>query len=34
MWALIIGTAGLQSFATLATVGVGAYGVAYLSITY
>ena len=34
MWALIIGTAGLQSFATLATVGVGAYGAAYLSITY
>ena len=34
MWTLIIGTAGLQSFATLATVGVGAYGSAYLSITY
>lgn len=34
MWTLIIGTAGLQSFATLATVGVGAYGAAYLSITY
>jgi branched-chain amino acid transport system permease protein len=34
MWTLIIGTAGLQSFATLATVGVGAYGAAYISITY
>lgn len=34
MWTLIIGTAGLQSFATLATVGVGAYGAAYLSITF
>jgi branched-chain amino acid transport system permease protein len=34
MWTLIIGTAGLQSFATLATVGVGAYGGAYLAITY
>ena len=34
MWTLIIGTAGLQSFATLATVGVGAYGAAYMSITF
>jgi branched-chain amino acid transport system permease protein len=34
MWTLIIGTAGLQSFATLATVGVGAYGSAYLGITF
>jgi len=34
MWTLIIGTAGLQSFATLATVGVGSYGAGYLSITY
>lgn len=34
MWTLIIGTAGLQSFATLATVGVGAYGAGYLSVTY
>lgn len=34
MWTLIIGTAGLQSFATLATVGVGAYGSAYLGLTY
>ena len=34
MWTLIIGTAGLQSFATLATVGVGAYGGGYLGITY
>ena len=34
MWTLILGTAGLQSFATLATVGVGAYGAGYLSVTY
>ncbi len=34
MWTLIMGTAGLQSFATLATVGVGSYGAAYLSITF
>jgi branched-chain amino acid transport system permease protein len=34
MWTLIIGTAGLQSFATLATVGVGSYGAGYLSVTY
>jgi branched-chain amino acid transport system permease protein len=31
---LIIGTAGLQSYASLATVGVGAYAATYLSITY
>lgn len=34
MWTLIIGTAGLQSFATLATVGVGSYAAGYLSVTY
>ena len=34
LWTLIIGTAGLQSFASLATVGVGAYAATYLSITY
>ena len=34
MWTLILGTAGLQSFATLATVGVGSYGAGYLSVTY
>lgn len=34
MWTLIIGTAGLQSFATLATVGVGSYGAGYLAVTY
>jgi len=32
-WTLIIGTAGLQSFASMATVGVGAYGATYLSIS-
>jgi len=31
-WSLIIGTAGIQSFATLATVGIGAYGATYLSL--
>lgn len=34
MWSLVIGTAGLLSFATLAIVGVGAYLSAYLSINY
>jgi branched-chain amino acid transport system permease protein len=34
LWTLIIGTAGLQSYASLATVGVGAYAATYLSITY
>ena len=32
-WSLIIGTAGIQSFATLATVGVGAYSSSFLSIS-
>jgi branched-chain amino acid transport system permease protein len=32
MWSLVIGTAGLLSFATLAIVGVGAYSAAFLSI--
>ena len=31
-WSLIIGTAGIQSFATLATVGVGDYSSSFLSI--
>lgn len=33
-WSLIIGTAGIQSFATLATVGVGAYSASFLSIQF
>lgn len=32
-WSLIIGTAGIQSFATLATVGIGAYSSSFLSIS-
>lgn len=32
-WSLIIGTAGIQSFATLATVGIGAYSASFLSIS-
>ena len=34
VWILVVGTAGIWSLATLAIVGVGAYGTAYLSITY
>jgi branched-chain amino acid transport system permease protein len=34
MWSLVIGTAGILSFATLAIVGVGAYLAAYLSINH
>jgi branched-chain amino acid transport system permease protein len=34
VWMLVIGTAGITSLATLAIVGAGAYGGAYLSITY
>ncbi len=34
VWILVVGTAGIWSLATLAIVGVGAYGSAYLSITY
>lgn len=34
MWSLVIGTAGLLSFATLAIVGVGAYTAAFLSIRH
>jgi branched-chain amino acid transport system permease protein len=34
MWSLVIGTAGILSFATLAIVGVGAYLSAYLSINH
>jgi branched-chain amino acid transport system permease protein len=30
MWTLVLGTAGIYSFATLATVGVGAYTAAYV----
>lgn len=34
MWRLVIGTAGIYSFATLATVGAGAYAASYTSITF
>lgn len=34
VWILVVGTAGIWSLATLAIVGVGAYGSAYLSLTY
>jgi branched-chain amino acid transport system permease protein len=34
MWSLVIGTAGILSFATLAIVGVGAYVSTYLSVNY
>lgn len=34
MWSLVIGTAGILSFATLAIVGVGAYLSAYLSVKH
>lgn len=32
MWGLVLGTAGLQSFATVAVAGLAAYGAAYMSI--
>jgi len=32
MWGLVLGTAGLQSFATVAVAGVSAYAAAYLSV--
>jgi len=34
IWMLTIGTAGIFSLASLATVGVGAFGAAYLSVYY
>jgi hypothetical protein len=34
MWSLVLGTAGLYSFATLAFVGAGAYLCAWLSINH
>lgn len=34
VWMLVVGTAGIWSLATLAIVGVAAYGTAYLSIAY
>lgn len=34
MWSLVIGTAGILSFATLAIVGVGAYVSTYLSVKH
>jgi branched-chain amino acid transport system permease protein len=34
MWSLVIGTAGILSFATLAIVGVGAYLSTYLSVRH
>jgi branched-chain amino acid transport system permease protein len=34
MWSLVIGTAGILSFATLAIVGVGAYLATYMSLHY
>ena len=34
MWSLVIGTAGILSFATLAIVGVGAYLSTYLSVSH
>jgi branched-chain amino acid transport system permease protein len=34
MWSLVIGTAGILSFATLAIVGVGAYLSTYLSVNH
>jgi branched-chain amino acid transport system permease protein len=34
MWSIVIGTAGILSFATLAIVGVGAYLATYLSINH
>ena len=34
MWSLVIGTAGILSFATLAIVGVGAYLSTYLSVKH
>jgi branched-chain amino acid transport system permease protein len=34
MWSLVIGTAGILSFATLAIVGVGAYLATYLSLKH
>lgn len=33
-WTLVIGTAGIFSLASMAIVGAGAYGAAYLSLTY
>ena len=32
MWGLVLGTAGLQSFATVAVAGVAGYAAAYLTI--
>ena len=32
MWGLVLGTAGLQSFATIAVAGISAYVAAYLSV--
>ena len=32
MWGLVLGTAGLQSFATVAVAGISAYAAAYLTI--
>ena len=34
IWMLMIGTAGIFSLASLATVGVGAYGSAFLSVYF
>jgi len=34
MWTLIIGTAGILSLASLATVGVGAFAATYFSVNY
>ena len=34
MWRLVIHTAGIYSFATLASVGIGAYAASYVSINY
>jgi len=34
MWSLVLGTAGIPSFATLAIVGTAAYVAAYLALTY
>lgn len=34
MWTLVLGTAGLQSFATLAVVGISVYAASYTSIAF
>src|SRR4051794_18750304 len=34
MWSLVLGTAGIPSFATLAIVGVSAYAAAYLAVKH